>query len=419
MFDILMDALCCVVCADKRLTKTEREAVHKVLIKTKAPWCREEIDNRINEFVECVKEMGLRPVIEETCRRLPEIRRMGEEALFFKCIEYMMRSDGVVDEREKGVCDKFRLAIGPTEAPGQRGTSRGKNSGLKQIAGTLEGLALCGVLVGLASSCVIFTVTKNKFVHTMWGLFMAACAACLLAMQIMKLMIKSERKEAQKCLLIVLLTIGGIAVISFLVVGPMVHRRSKYRAISEAFQSYVTEYTDIDVLNDKSYNYSPYIVGKVVIVDDLISRPKSRDYSLEIEVWKRVIPTDHIKAGPSKRINGSEFMQLPIELRAKSPEEVGTIILLRWDATLEGTYGKPYDGRGQRVIVSGAYRITCEATIIDKARNLVIDKRFFQGGPPPRTIPSKRHGVQYGSKPTKDIVNYIKSLPLRSGSDPK
>jgi hypothetical protein len=111
IFEILMDAICCVMCADKKITTREREAVHKILEKTKAPWNRDEVDNRINAFVQQVKKNGLEDVIQKTCKNLPVFKKIGKEDVLFRCIDYMMRADREIDEREQKLCDKFRKAV--------------------------------------------------------------------------------------------------------------------------------------------------------------------------------------------------------------------------------------------------------------------------------------------------------------------
>ncbi len=111
IFEILLDALCCVMCADRKITTREREAVQKVMEKTKAPWGRDDVNNHINTFVQCVKEKGLSRIVEQTCDKLTEIKRRGKEDILEKCLDYIKRSDGMVDEREIEVCNRFASAL--------------------------------------------------------------------------------------------------------------------------------------------------------------------------------------------------------------------------------------------------------------------------------------------------------------------
>ena len=58
LFEILLNAVCCVMCADKKITTQERQAVYKILKKTKSPWSTEEIDEKIGAFIQGVKKEG-------------------------------------------------------------------------------------------------------------------------------------------------------------------------------------------------------------------------------------------------------------------------------------------------------------------------------------------------------------------------
>ena len=114
IYGILMDAICCVICADKKVTTKENKAVYNILEKTKAPWGGDEIDNRIRSFIERVNNEGLNNIIQQTCDKLPEFKKRKQEHILLRCVEYMMRCDGVIDENEKKICQKFRLALETT-----------------------------------------------------------------------------------------------------------------------------------------------------------------------------------------------------------------------------------------------------------------------------------------------------------------
>ena len=98
IYEILLDAICCVMCADKKITTQERKAVHKILHKTKSPWSDEDIDEKIGVFVQRLKKEGSRKIIQETCSRLPEFSKVGKEQILLKCIDYMADADGEIHE---------------------------------------------------------------------------------------------------------------------------------------------------------------------------------------------------------------------------------------------------------------------------------------------------------------------------------
>lgn len=111
LFEILLDAVCCVMCADAKVTRKEREAVYEILRKTKAPWDADEINTRIDGFVQRVRDAGLAQVIVDTCKNLPGFRQRGKESILLRCIDYMSRADGTVDDKEKKLCERFRSAL--------------------------------------------------------------------------------------------------------------------------------------------------------------------------------------------------------------------------------------------------------------------------------------------------------------------
>jgi tellurite resistance protein len=112
IYEILMDAVCCIMCADRKVTTRERRAIHTVLERTKAPWNEEQINNRINDFIQRVNNEGLNNVIQQTCKKLPEFKKRGKENVLAVCLDFMARADGSVDENEKQLIEKFKSAVG-------------------------------------------------------------------------------------------------------------------------------------------------------------------------------------------------------------------------------------------------------------------------------------------------------------------
>jgi hypothetical protein len=96
------------------------------------------------------------------------------------------------------------------------------------------------------------------------------------------------------------------------------------------------------------------------------------------------------------------YYDLPPSLKPKTPAEVGTVVWLEWDERQVGQYGS---GGG------GAFVQTCRVTVIDKAERRVLSQVVVEGGQPPRT--SRRGSSASGSKPTEQVVNYLKTLPTR------
>jgi hypothetical protein len=95
------------------------------------------------------------------------------------------------------------------------------------------------------------------------------------------------------------------------------------------------------------------------------------------------------------------FFDLTPDLKPKAPAEVGTVAQLRWGNDQIDTYD---DG-------AAAYVQTCQVEVIDLAKKMVVGQNTFRGTDPPM---SKSHsGSASGSKPTKEVVNWLQSLPRR------
>jgi hypothetical protein len=96
------------------------------------------------------------------------------------------------------------------------------------------------------------------------------------------------------------------------------------------------------------------------------------------------------------------LFDLPSDLRASGPQDVATVVLLDWGKKQVDSYenGAP------------AYQQEVTVTVVDLATKAVIGQQHFVGGEPPQSIESSSSSGT-GSKPTQEVVDYLKSLPRR------
>jgi hypothetical protein len=165
---------------------------------------------------------------------------------------------------------------------------------------------------------------------------------------------------------------GGFAVI--FVIGAIVSS-VRDAVLLGPFNNYVSEYSSISgfknpVKGDRS-STKPYIKGKVITINKQENRIDSIYYDL------------------------------PEDLRATKPDEVGTIAWLEWGEDKIGTYTD-----GDDAIV-----ITCQVTVIDKSIPRIVSKTNFEGIEPPRVKRSSESGT--GPIPTQKIVDYLRDLPKK------
>ena len=144
-------------------------------------------------------------------------------------------------------------------------------------------------------------------------------------------------------------------------------------------------------VRDPGPPYSPYIAGKMLVVDyhSLQSQPIDID-------GDGVLGDD-----PSNYL-------VPTNRMATTPDQVGAIIRLSCSARFVGTY-KVSNGEQ----VSG-YARDCDVTIIDRAKGLVVGINSFEGpDPPSKTICYSPCMDIYGPYPGGDIAKYLLGLPSK------
>lgn len=197
----------------------------------------------------------------------------------------------------------------------------------------------------------------------------------------------------------------------------------RYQRAVEHLAPALRDFIDIEGLT-VAPSAEAYVTGKVVVVDSLrgpregggsvFPAPIASHDAAESPAPPEALRS-HLGKDAWEEINQDEFMKLPRKLRASTPDEVGTVVWLRWGAEAEGEYMEDQFLRGPKRPERGpvpAYRITCEVTVIDKAKSTIVGTKDFRGGRPPKKIPAYDQ-AGWGSRPTREIVGYIKSLPRR------
>lgn len=112
----------------------------------------------------------------------------------------------------------------------------------------------------------------------------------------------------------------------------------------------------------------------------------------------KIVPVD----SKANKIDGAVLLALPDDLRPADPDEVATIAWEECDTYPVGSYG----GKGS------AYQWQCKITVVDSAEQLVTShSNTLKGSDPPST--SKNGTSQTGSRPTQEIVDFLKSLPRK------
>lgn len=90
--------------------------------------------------------------------------------------------------------------------------------------------------------------------------------------------------------------------------------------------------------------------------------------------------------------------ELPRAIRAMQPDQVGTVVWLKWSRKDRGKYR-----------TGTAYKINCEVIIIDPDKRAIVARQPFEGGEPPSSVAAGKDG--YGSRPIEQIMEYLTTLP--------
>jgi hypothetical protein len=138
---------------------------------------------------------------------------------------------------------------------------------------------------------------------------------------------------------------------------------SSYRSMLEA---HLSEYTDIS--NLKTVSHESFITGSIVIIDKAVNKIHPMTY---------------------------EFYP-----KAKTPDDVGTIIWIDCTERVVGTYTSG----------SKAYKAACVVTVFDRAEAAVVGEETIEGPEPPKT---KECCTDWHSIPNESIRQYISSLPRK------
>jgi hypothetical protein len=175
------------------------------------------------------------------------------------------------------------------------------------------------------------------------------------------LLLRKRKRKVWQSVLLILTPI--LAVVIFAVVRYLI-----LQSELDPFKSHLAEYLSAAEVQQGE----AYIHGKIIPVN---VRNQTVDYSF--------------------------YYELPEELRASSPEEVGTVVWLDCTGSLVGTY----TGGG------GAYRWTCETQVVDLSIFRIVGEESFTGSDPPKT--KLGSGDEHGSFPSDQIIAYLVALPRK------
>lgn len=142
------------------------------------------------------------------------------------------------------------------------------------------------------------------------------------------------------------------------------------------FLPYIQSYIETKIT--RSYEGQPYLRGKCITIDI-----------------------------DQKAVDSLVYPKLSDTLRAQSPQEVGTVVLIRWYWEKEGYYTDAKTGQ----VTGDAYWGFAKVSIVDWQDKMLIGEEIFTGDAPASGL--TRAGDYKSQQPIFKVVQYLESLPKR------
>lgn len=111
IYQLLLDAMCCVMLADNHVAKSEAHRVLAVLKKLGAPWPEEELRERIKSGMNSVRKSGIELSVSDTCTRLRQLTSEKQRKSVLKCIDLVAEANGDVSTQEREMRNRFAASL--------------------------------------------------------------------------------------------------------------------------------------------------------------------------------------------------------------------------------------------------------------------------------------------------------------------
>jgi len=111
LYDILLDALCCVIVSDGKASHDKKATILGILIKVNSPHSAQDVNSSIESFIKQVKERGFSPILNAVLEETRKFRNRGKQKILLKAFALVAKSDGSVDEAERKVIARFKAVL--------------------------------------------------------------------------------------------------------------------------------------------------------------------------------------------------------------------------------------------------------------------------------------------------------------------
>ena len=111
VFGILLDAMCCVMVSDGRMSSSEKARLQKIMSEVKAPLSPEQVSEHIATFLQRVSQDGFSSVMKSTCEDVNVFKERGKTAILVSCLQSVAAADGTIQDAERKIVDRFRAVV--------------------------------------------------------------------------------------------------------------------------------------------------------------------------------------------------------------------------------------------------------------------------------------------------------------------
>ncbi|MFC1758596.1 TerB family tellurite resistance protein [Planctomycetota bacterium] len=111
VFGILLNAMCCVMAADGKVTSVEKQHAARIMKKVKSPLSEADVAERIGEFIRSTKRNGFNGIVQSTREDVRVFQKTGKSRLVISCLESMAKADGDVADAERRVIEYFKSVL--------------------------------------------------------------------------------------------------------------------------------------------------------------------------------------------------------------------------------------------------------------------------------------------------------------------
>jgi len=114
-FEVVLETLCIVICADQRTTQAERDHIVAKMLEFGAPWSVDEVENRVQQIVRNIRKGSMSRKLRDICDELPGVINETQGKTLLDMIDEAAMADGRIDEREQRVRNRIASVLSTSD----------------------------------------------------------------------------------------------------------------------------------------------------------------------------------------------------------------------------------------------------------------------------------------------------------------